>query len=149
MRKREKGGKMKEELIKWSPKFSVGINEIDSQHKGLINAFNKTYQLSLSGKYDENKKEVGKVLEILLEYVRVHFSTEENYFAKWDYPYSAEHMEKHAKLTSDVIAFKGRFDKGEDILVDLLKFITEWFEGHLKTDDHKYSVYFKEKGYIE
>lgn len=140
---------VKKELIAWNPKFSVGIKEIDNQHKGLINTLNKTYQLSLSGEYEDNKKGVEEVLETLLEYVRIHFSTEENYFAKWNYPDSAEHMIKHAKLTSDVIGFKRRFDNGEDILADLLKFLTEWLEGHLKVYDHKYSVYFKEQGYTK
>lgn len=140
---------MTKEIISWNPKFSVGIKEIDEQHKGLIKTLNGVYQMSLSGKYKDNKKEVGKVLESLLEYVRIHFSTEENYFAKWDYPFSEEHMKAHAELTSNVIGFKRRFDDEEDILMDLLKFLTEWLEGHLKILDHKYSVYFIEKGYIE
>ena len=45
--------------------------------------------------------------------------------------------------------FKERFDNGEKVLHELTEFLKEWLEDHLKVQDHKYSDYFIEKGYIK
>jgi hemerythrin len=135
----------REEFIAWTKKMSVHIKDIDEQHKHLLDLINRADKYLEHGKKDDLKEIVNE----LVEYTRVHFSTEERYFEKWDYPYADEHNKAHAKLISNVLEYKDRFDKGEDIAFDLLVFLKGWWEIHLKIDDHKYSKYFAEKGYIE
>ncbi|MEI7961390.1 MAG: bacteriohemerythrin [archaeon] len=134
-------------FLKWSKELSVHMKEIDDQHKILIGLINSAY--SIDKKSKDYKKKLGVVLNELVEFSRVHFSTEETYFQKFNYPFANEHIIAHEKLIIKVLQFKDRFDsKDEDILDDLTFFLTDWLKNHLMKHDFKYSKYFKEHGYI-
>lgn len=135
----------KEEFIKWTKKMSVHIDNVDEQHKHLFGLINKAEKCFENGKREELKE----VLNAVVEYTRVHFSTEERYFKKWDYPYARQHEAAHAKLVLSTLSYYDRFNNGEDIAYDFLVFLKGWWETHIKIHDHEYSEYFVEKGYIK
>jgi hemerythrin len=130
------------EQFEWTIEMSVGIKEIDDQHKKFISLINKTQVL-----YEKKaKKEVlQRQLDDILEYARIHFSTEEKYFDKYKYPLSNEHKIKHLELLAKAIAGYDKFEKeGPIVLPKIMEFLKEWLEKHLAKYDHKYAVYFKE-----
>lgn len=129
---------MAKEFIKWQEKFSVGVKEIDNQHKHFIRILNGVHN-----KFEKGDEDLGDELNELIEYARIHFSTEEKYFAEWKYPGSDEHKVIHAQLILDVLKFGERFDKGEKVLKELTEFLKRWLELHLKVYDGKYSTYIK------
>ncbi len=131
-------------LIVWGKKLELGIKEIDDQHKKLIGLINKA-DLSLQNKVVK-RSDFEEILKGLLEYVRVHFTTEEKYFYKFDYEGTAEHLLQHANFTQKILKFKDRFDKEEDIGTELFDFLKAWLEAHLKVMDRKYVKCFKEHG---
>lgn len=136
---------MKKNFIKWEKSLSVGIKEIDEQHKHFIGIVNSVYiNINKKGKEIIPIKE----LDDLIEYARIHFSTEENYFKKVGYPYSKEHMIEHEKLTLKVLRFSERAARGENVSLVLLEFLKDWLENHLKIHDKKYAKYFKENKLI-
>ena len=135
----------REEIVKWTKKLSVHIKEIDEQHKHLLYLINKANEDFKKG----NREDLNELLNSLIEYTRVHFSTEESYFDNWDYPFAREHLGEHAKLILRTLEYKDRFDEGEDIAADLLVFLKGWWENHLKTYDPKYSEYFIKGGYVK
>ena len=127
-------------LIKWSASLSTGIPKIDSQHKTFIGLINKTNEC-----VDKKRKEdLSKVLTELLNYARIHFSTEEEIFDKYSYPYSNEHKEEHLKLIEKAISFYDKALRGEDVGKEFALFLKDWLEDHLKKHDFKYAKYFKE-----
>ena len=134
---------MAKEFIKWQKSFSVGVDEIDEQHKHFIKILNKVHN-----KLDEENKDLKDEIDELVEYARIHFSTEERYFDEWKYPFEDEHKIVHAKLTLDVLKFKQRFDNGERIADELTEFLKEWLGVHLKVYDGKYAKYIKENHLI-
>jgi len=129
----------------WSEKLSVGMNDIDAQHKHFIDIINKTNDAVDTGAPRGAQK---KVLDDLIGYGRYHFETEEMYFVKFKYPHAREHMAEHAKLLEKVILFYNRFESGENVASELLSFLKSWLTDHLQKHDMKYSEYFKKKGYI-
>ncbi|MFH2028079.1 MAG: bacteriohemerythrin [Nanoarchaeota archaeon] len=129
-------------FIKWDRSLSVGIKEIDDQHKYLIETINNANKDLES----LNKKAIKKLLNDLLDYVRLHFSTEERYFEKHDYPGIKKHMEEHALLIEKVIHYADKFEQGRNIVPELIVFLRDWLEDHLKTEDHEYALFFKEIG---
>jgi hemerythrin len=131
--------------IDWTPEMSMGMEDIDEQHKHFVGIINKTKEASDAGAARGAQKEV---LGDLVEYARYHFETEEGYFETFSYPHTAEHKIEHAKLLANVLAFSDRFDKGEDVAQELLAFLKDWLADHLMRHDKKYSKYFKSKGYI-
>jgi len=129
----------------WSEKLSVGMKDIDEQHQHFIDILNKAKEAGDDGAPRDAQK---KVLDDLIGYARYHFESEEQYFEKFKYPYSQEHMAEHAKLLGQVISFYDKFESGENVAPALLPFLKDWLADHLKKHDMKYSAYFKKMGYI-
>jgi hemerythrin len=82
------GGKMA--LVEWKQEYSVGIVQIDEQHKKLAGLINIMHDSIKSG---HGKEAIGDVLNELIAYTQYHFSTEEKYFDMYAYPDSEEHKE--------------------------------------------------------
>ncbi len=119
-------------FIKWNSKLSVKVKEIDNQHKILIDIINKAFEAQ------KDKEKINQILNELIEFVRIHFSTEEKYFEKFNYPEKEEHIKEHLNMVSEVLAFKTRFDNSEEIMEEFLDFLKIWLEDHLITTDQIY-----------
>ena len=61
-------------MVEWDDVYSVDIQEIDEQHKCLIEIMNELYT-ALANK--ANRDLVAEVLNKLVEYTKVHFAVEE------------------------------------------------------------------------
>jgi len=132
--------------MRWNDSYNLGIEVIDEQHKkfiGLINTLSK----KLLGSAD--KKVVIAVLDELEHYAEMHFSTEEELFAKFDYVGKSEHSKKH-QYFRDVIAKKRESinESKDDFLsaMDLLEFMQDWFLEHILKEDKQYVQCFQENG---
>lgn len=137
---------MKGELIIWQKKWGTGINTIDEQHKHFVRIINQVYFLNEDGK---DKKVLGEIIHDLVEYARVHFSTEEGFFEETDYPQTEEHEQKHQELLTKVLDFTRRFESEEDIselVKDFLNFLKNWLDEHLIKVDHEYVPWLTEHG---
>jgi hemerythrin-like metal-binding protein len=131
-------------LIKWNNRLVIGINKIDEQHKEFINIMNKTYAIK-----NKDKRECGEVINQLIEFARIHFSTEEEYFEKWKYPLADQHKVEHEKILLKVLQLKAESEKDDaELIKDVLELLNDWLEDHFKKHDFKYKDYFKAKGFI-
>ena len=126
-------------FIKWNKKLSVKVKERDDQHKKLVELINQAYEF-------KDSKKLGDILNELIEFTRVHFSTEEKYFEKYNYPGTNEQMAEHANLIEKVLKFKDNLEAGQNIAEEFLIFLKEWLEIHLKKIDHKYIKFFQKVG---
>ena len=70
-------------LFEWSEKYSVGIREIDDQHKKLIGLVARLQDAMREGK---GKAVLDKVLAELIQYTRTHFAAEERIMQTNGYP---------------------------------------------------------------
>ena len=131
-------------LIEWKDSLSVKINEIDFQHKKLIDYLNELHEAMKTGK---TKDAMGSILSKLLSYTKSHFSNEEKYFKQFNYPQAAVHIEEHEKFIAKVTDVKNRFDKGTtSVSIELIKFLTDWIQNHINETDKAYSDFFISKG---
>ena len=131
------------EFVKWNKKYSLGLKEIDSQHKKLLDFINEAHEL-LSMK--NNKEEANKLVEELISFVRVHFGTEEKYFREFKYDGAGVHIAEHNRITLKVLRVYDKIKKGDDALLELLTLLREWFDEHCTTYDKDYVKCFKEHG---
>ena len=129
-------------FFKWTKDLELGFKKIDEQHKQFIGIINRAYEAKL----DKDKKIGNEILNELIEFTRVHFTTEEKYFEKCNYSGAGEHIAEHIKLTEKVLRFKDNFDSGKCNCGEFLEFLKEWVEKHLKTMDKKYVETLKECG---
>ena len=132
------------QLLAWKTEYSVGISEIDQQHKGLVGMMNELHDAMMQGKGSEV---LGGILKRLIEYTQVHFKTEEDLFEKYGYPRAKEHIAEHKKLIADVEKFNRDYLADKAILsVDLLDFLGDWLKKHIVVSDRAYTPFLNSKG---
>jgi hemerythrin len=133
----------KSELVKWSSTFSVGIKLIDDQHKGLLNLVNDLYNHSTG---DEATERVyfQKVIQAAVNYVKVHFATEEKIMIATKFPGYAEHKKAHDTFVLTVVDNIRDFEAGKKFtLASFTKFLKEWILTHIAIMDKQYFEYFR------
>jgi len=130
-------------LIKWKNEFSVGIKELDNQHKKIIKILN--HMFTLHGK-EKNEKKKKKILGNLLEYIKEHFRTEEEYMLKHHYSGYDKQKQEHNQFIDRLCEFQKEYLKGHRLaMVNLFNFVWDWFSQHILKEDKKYSPFLKEK----
>ena len=131
------------EYIKWSNSYSVGVEEIDSQHKRLFEMINE-FRESLE---KEDLSAPKKLLISLLEYALDHFGTEEKYFDMYHYSDSERHKEEHKTFEMKVMDFQSAYQsKGTFNVVVISDFLKKWIINHVLIFDRKYMECFIKNG---
>ncbi len=119
-------------LIEWSSILSSGHQEIDNQHRKLIEIANRLNQAMVVG---AGRAACGKLLDELIDYTVNHFSFEERLMTTHHYDQKEEHVASHRRLVEDVSRFKQRYQSGESMTVELMVFLRDWLIKHiLKVD---------------
>jgi hemerythrin-like metal-binding protein len=120
-------------LITWSSVLSVGVSEIDDQHKRLVELAN---QLNDAMRAGLGRDYLGGTLSELVRYTQYHFATEERLMAQHQYPESNAHKTQHTNFVNDVAAFKAKFEKGDTALTsDVMNFLRDWLCNHIMRTD--------------
>ncbi|MCA1980735.1 MAG: bacteriohemerythrin, partial [Calditerrivibrio sp.] len=123
--------------FEWKDEFSVGIKQIDEQHKTLISISNKFHNFLLDGK---GASVIADVVKFLDMYVKIHFKTEETFMEQFGYPHTDEHKKEHAELVSFVDKLKTiviNGDVGQDDAIKLNIKLFQWYINHIGTSDKK------------
>ncbi|MCL2139581.1 MAG: bacteriohemerythrin [Treponema sp.] len=136
--------KEKHVLVKWSATFSVGIKIIDDQHKGLINLVNDLFN-HVTGNREEEYLYFKKIIQSAVQYVKVHFKTEEEIMSQANFPGYSEHKKEHDKFIMNILDMVNNYEKGIKLtLSEFTKFLREWILTHIAIMDKQYFVYFKQ-----
>src|SRR5690349_15701634 len=93
--------------VEWQEYLSVGVAEIDRQHKQLIDRYNAFFTAYAEGRAAE---EVFRLFCFLGEYVATHFADEENLQLRVGFPGYQKHRLQHLELTGKVAEFKERIE---------------------------------------
>ncbi len=133
-----------DKLVEWSDSLSVGVKQIDDQHKMLVNMINDLHQAMRQRRAKEVLLDlVGK----LADYTVTHFGTEEKLFDKYGYPDTAKHKEIHAKFVAKVQETAEQLRAGTaTVSMDLMRFLKDWLVGHIQGTDKKYTEFLHSKG---
>jgi hemerythrin len=133
--------------ILWSNNFSVGVREIDEQHKKLVEILNELIAYASNDSACESKN-IDETIKKIVEYKTIHFGTEEKYFKQFSFEGTDEHIQKHRGFDQEVSGLLSNFQKdGEkNQLIELLDFMENWFTDHLLNMDQKYVQCFKKNG---
>jgi hemerythrin len=133
-------------LFEWDEILSIKIPSVDRQHKVLIGYINELYDNMQTGRI--NNSLIDFILKKLVGYTRTHFAYEEILFSTYKYPDQADHKLAHEKLLNKVVDFKTRFEKGEDVAVELLEFLKNWLTNHILKEDIAYSQHMIDNGVV-
>ena len=96
-------------LMNWTDKLSVGVAALDEDYKKLVGMLNELFDGVQAGR---GKDQVGKTLDGLVNYTKVHFAREEKFFATTGYAASSAHKKEHDELTKQVIEVQQKYQGG-------------------------------------
>ena len=134
------------DLFTWTDDFSVNIAEIDKQHKKLIEIINNLFNAMLEGSAQEI---INKTVDELINYADYHFSTEENYFDRHNYPGFHNHQIQHSFYKDEILQFKKELLNGKSTVpMEVFNFLKDWLTEHIMNSDKNYSKYLNSKGVI-
>ena len=127
-------------VMQWTEKMSVGVPELDADHKELIKVIN---QLGASSGDDARSGAVRQCLFALLRYAEYHFAREEKVLAACHYPEAREHKLEHRDFVARVNDMHRRFDDDLDdaaavVNDELLDFLRDWLNHHILIEDMAY-----------
>ncbi len=124
------------EIFPWRDEFSVGIPEIDAQHKRMVKFINDLQSAMLSGQGDDALQ---IIFGELFEYVQTHFDLEEGLMSQAGYPALARHRKEHKRFARKVVALRDKFRGSRlSISVEVLDFLRQWLDSHIMEFDHAY-----------
>jgi hemerythrin len=119
--------------------LSVGIEEIDDDHRTLVNLFNILNHSVTEGAATDY---VEAVLEELINCTVWHFSHEERLMQKYGYKGIEEHKTDHQDLINSVRELQqrylqvGKLEEEEDLV-----FLERWLTEHILTADMRLGSY--------
>jgi hemerythrin-like metal-binding protein len=124
-------------MFEWKSEYAVNIGSIDAQHQMLFAIGRELYAAMSEGK---GKSVLARILDRLVQYAAVHFAHEERLMQLHKYPDFAAHKAQHDALTKQVLAFQTEFIAGRATMaVQVLQFIKDWLEQHIKGSDLAYA----------
>ena len=126
-------------LIEWTDEeFSVRVVIIDDQHKSLVEMTNELL-LAYNESEDKAIETFRRTVKGLVEYVQLHFTTEEDLMLKYNYPDSSyrEHKDKHEEFVNKVSEVLNDFRNNNQAFAigETIKFLKNWLVNHIAMVD--------------
>jgi len=126
-------------LLEWQDKFSVGVPEVDHEHRELIRLINSLHE-SLA--QPQSAERIRSALGEIHAGISAHFALEEKNMQSWRYPDYADHKRDHESLLDEL---GDLMDASEhEAPVDPHAFgakLNAWFETHFQTHDARLHSY--------
>ncbi len=127
------------DAIEWDDSYSVGVPELDEQHKNLfriVNTMFSTEDLSV------NSKVITDLMAEMAEYASVHFETEERYMSECKYPGLANQIRAHDVFRKKVDELRSLHTaENKNMPSEMIRFLYEWLVNHIMFCDKKYMPY--------
>ena len=131
-------------FLDWSDSLSVGVADIDTQHKSLVKMTNDLYEAMSEGKAKDFLLEL---LGKLADYTVEHFGFEERLMDRYSYLQSSMHKAEHKEFVGKVSEFATGLKNGKILLsLDILEFLKSWLANHILQVDKKFGAFLNTKG---
>lgn len=128
--------------LNWKKEYSIGVYEIDAEHKIFLKTIKKIYNA-----FEKNidKDIVRRLLEELFKYADFHFTSEENVMLMNNYPDYESHKKEHNELTQTLANTLNFLDVDKINKKQLIDFLIQWFIEHTTSTDLELGKYLQKK----
>ena len=126
--------------MQWKSEMSVGLDELDEDHRFLIRVINR---LAENAESDGDAEAVRECLASLRNYAEFHFAREESVMRACGYATLSEHQDEHRAFTSEIADVARRFEEEESpagpaVNEELLSYLKDWLTHHILVVDMGY-----------
>jgi hemerythrin-like metal-binding protein len=130
--------------MEWQPELVTGQDQIDAEHRSLVDAVNRLHAALDQGK---DREEIGKILAFLRDYAVTHFSSEEALMIRAGYPRASAHFAAHADLTLQLSDLLADFRAGRARVTEaVLAFLETWLVEHILRQDQDLGAFVRQRG---
>ncbi len=124
------------DISEWDDSYSVGISEIDDQHKKLFEYTALFHHATIEG---DKREALNEVFPQLRDYASLHFKTEEQYFR--DHPEHEFHQQIHKAFLLQLAKFEQDYQSWKKGLsAEILTFLRHWLVTHITETDKRFLV---------
>ena len=130
--------------MQWKDEYSVGIAEIDDQHKGIVDLFTV---INAAIEAREGWSDVFFKLEQLRDHARFHFAVEESLMRMHGYSKLAEHIELHKHFLSKLDQLQ-MTTLSRQVTMNTINYLRNWYAEHMQTQDRDFVRYIIDSGKV-
>jgi len=127
-------------LIEWKESFSVGINELDEQHKKLMGIVNELYLTMNSSQRDPSF--IKNLISSLSCYAKEHFVLEEKLMNESGFPGLEKHSLEHRYFIKMIQELVEDYKKSVVSLRNVHGFLNNWFLKHIIEKDKEFAYHY-------
>ncbi len=131
-------------FFEWKDAYSVGVPELDDQHRALIEIINSLDAIEREG------GEISRVLDTLDWYVEEHFATEEKLLKQAGYAdyegHQAEHRKFETWLKSTRFYMRNAGPQSAEAAKEVSDYLKDWLAKHILVMDMDYRDLLAPKG---
>jgi hemerythrin-like metal-binding domain len=132
----------------WDSLLETGNEQIDSQHKQLVEALNHLVEACHAG---TGKEELTRTIKFLLAYTAKHFKDEEALQIQYGYEDYLRHRQIHKEFTSVAVDLANRLqEEGPTVclIAEVHSSMGDWLINHIKGDDFRLAAFIKGQGEV-
>ena len=128
--------------IVWSDSFLIGIEELDYEHRHLIEDINKLHRDLLE---DVEMDRIEDTLGGIHARMQAHFALEERVMLSHEYPHYPEHKAEHERLLDEYMELMTKFERDPNLgdREAIKALLCQWIVNHILTSDKKMSLMVK------
>lgn len=132
--------------FQWDGSLSVGVDSIDTQHKGI---FTRADNLMNAMSQGNGRDDIGSVVSFLEDYAVWHFVEEENIMLKHYYTSYTKHKKEHGQFIKDFTSIKEEYHTNgvsSYLVIQVQSKVCDWLRTHIVNEDTKIGEFLKAKG---
>ena len=120
-------------LVRWKDEYLTQIEEIDKQHRQLIEQINGIYDLM---RMERGPQAMAEALGEIEDYTRFHFATEEKAMAETGFAGVEGHTVEHGKLLDQIHELRRAVRDGRIVVsMNEMYFLRDWLLVHIQGPD--------------
>jgi hemerythrin len=132
-------------LMTWNDEMSVGVKELDDDHKQLIDLLTEAHEALLSGL---SREALGEVVDRLVDRTMAHFAHEEALFDRTGFPGADAHRREHDLMLDQALKWQAHFKSGSPppLSVEHICGFESWLDNHIQGADMLYGPHLNAAG---
>jgi hemerythrin len=120
--------------LHWSSTLSLGVPDLDAQHRELFTRVDKLLDSMLHG----DRTEAAQLASFLREHVVLYFAAEEQIMHDLRYPEAGPHVAEHGAFAASILELDAAFrERGAtaDLVLRLEREVVAWLRDHVYVAD--------------
>lgn len=131
--------------MRMPPELTLGFEEIDAQHRGILEAMERAAGAARAGDLAGTRAAVAALGDVIM----AHFSAEEGFMAESLFPDRGRHKAAHDLFMQDFAQLGRELGNGlSDLVVQWVATrVPEWVKFHIRVNDSALATYLSSKRY--